>query len=93
MNHDVLPAHVLCAGGLLQAFRDNDGERWAAVLAEQTAEDTPVGPYDVFVAAAAIATVLTNTAAEATGADPADVLADVVGVTAHLSAEVSSGDE
>lgn len=65
---------VIAARGLLSAYLDGDHEAWAAVLGSQQDEESPVRPYDAFVAVSALAASLAFSVAELADSDAHDVI-------------------
>ena len=60
--------------GLLSAYLDSDIETWAAVLGSQQDKESPVRPYDAFVALSALAASLALSVAELAESDARDVI-------------------
>lgn len=60
--------------GLLSAYLDSDIETWAAVLGSQQDAESPVNPYDAFLAMSALAAALAFSVSELTDSDVDDVI-------------------
>lgn len=60
--------------GLLSAYLDSDHETWVAVLGSQQDAESPVNPYEAFVALSALAASLAFSVAELTDSDAHDVI-------------------
>lgn len=60
--------------GLLSAYLDSDIETWTAVLGAQQDAQSPVRPYDAFVALSALAASLALSVAELADSDAHDVI-------------------
>lgn len=65
---------VSAARGLLSAYLDSDLETWTAVLGAQQDAQSPVRPYDAFVALSALAASLALSVAELADSDTRDVI-------------------
>ena len=65
---------VSAVRGLLSAYLDGDHETWAAVLGSQQDAESPVRPYEAFVAVSALAASLAFSVAELTDSDANDVI-------------------
>ena len=60
--------------GLLYAYLDSDHEPWVAVLGSQQDAESPVRPYEAFVALSALAASLALSVAELADSDAHDVI-------------------
>ena len=60
--------------GLLTAYLDSDLETWVAVLGAQQDAESPVRPYEAFVALSALAASLALSVSELTESDARDVI-------------------